>query len=58
LRSKILKRADFCEDEAQNAVNPDGLTSILTKYERKSAFSKRSSDYSLYPKEKADEGSE
>ncbi len=33
LRSKILKSEDFYSDEAQNAVNPDGLTSILTKYE-------------------------
>ena len=33
LRSEILKSADFYSDEAQNTVNPDGLTSILTKYE-------------------------
>jgi len=38
LRSKIFKRADFCSAEAQNAVNPVGLTSILTMVERKSAF--------------------
>ena len=33
LRSKILKSVDFYSYKAQNAVNPDGLTSILTKYE-------------------------
>jgi len=37
--------------KAQNAVNPDGFTSILTRNERKSAFLKRCSDYSLYPTE-------
>ena len=50
MRSKILKSGNFCEAEAQNTVNPDGLTSILTKDERKFTFLKRCSDYSLYPK--------
>ena len=44
-----MKSADFCSVKAQNAVNPDGFTSILTRNERKSAFLKRCPDYSLYP---------
>ncbi len=37
---RIFSIADFWQDEAQNAVNPFGFTSILTKYWRKSAFKK------------------
>ena len=44
-----LKEAYFGAFYPIHSCNPDGLTSILTKFERKSAFSKRSSDYPLYP---------
>jgi len=41
LRSKILKREDFCSTKAQNTGNPVGLPSILTIVGRKSSFLKR-----------------
>jgi hypothetical protein len=50
LRSKILKRADFCSTKAQNAANAVALASILTKGEQESAFLKQGSDYSCYLK--------
>ncbi|MBQ2963275.1 MAG: hypothetical protein IJE14_01310 [Clostridia bacterium] len=48
--SKIFCEADFCHIKAQNAVNPDGFTSILTMRWRKSAPQKTESDYSRHPK--------
>ena len=39
------------QSEAQNAVNPNGLTSILTRQCEKSTLKKRGSDYSRLPKE-------
>ncbi|MBR3816816.1 MAG: hypothetical protein IKJ27_08840, partial [Clostridia bacterium] len=44
--------ADFWQDKTQNAVNPIGFTSILTKYWRKSARKKRGSDYARHPNRK------
>ncbi|HIW86600.1 MAG TPA: hypothetical protein IAA48_08915, partial [Candidatus Eubacterium faecipullorum] len=40
-RSAIFYGADFSSGKAQNAVNPFGLTSILTKHEGKSAHKKQ-----------------
>ncbi|MCQ2441417.1 MAG: hypothetical protein MJ076_05955 [Clostridia bacterium] len=37
-RSQNFKEVDFCLCEAQNAVNPDGFTSILTMQRRKSVL--------------------
>ncbi|MBQ9912804.1 MAG: hypothetical protein IJO73_01100, partial [Clostridia bacterium] len=45
----IFCGADFWQDKAQNAVNPIGFTSILTKCWRKSARKKRGSDYARHP---------
>ncbi|MBR3815444.1 MAG: hypothetical protein IKJ27_01820, partial [Clostridia bacterium] len=45
----IFCGADFWQDKTQNAVNPIGFTSILTKYWRKSARKKRGSDYARHP---------
>ena len=39
--SQIFWGADFLQSEAQNAVNPNGLTSILTRQCEKSTFKKR-----------------
>jgi len=47
--SAIFCGADFWQDKTQNAVNPIGFTSILTKYWQKSARKKRGSDYARYP---------
>ena len=39
--SQIFWGADFLQSEAQNAVNPNGLTSILTRQCEKSTLKKR-----------------
>ncbi|MBQ3005743.1 MAG: hypothetical protein IJD88_07395, partial [Clostridia bacterium] len=44
-------KADFCSGAAQNTANPFGFASILTKDERKSAFTKRCSGLTAHPKE-------
>ena len=45
-----LSCADLVLIKAQNAVNPFGLTSILTKSKGKSATINRGSDYYRYPR--------
>ena len=47
-----LSCADLVLIKAQNAVNPFGLTSILTKSKGKSATINRGSDYYRYPKQR------
>ncbi|MBR3754063.1 MAG: hypothetical protein IKK49_03035 [Clostridia bacterium] len=49
--SQIFCKADFWHIKAQNAVNPDGFTSILTKRWQKSALQKTSLDYTRHPKQ-------
>ena len=49
LRSEILKRADFCSAAAKTQRILYVFASILTKDERKSAFSKRSSGLTAHP---------
>ena len=46
----IVCRFGLNQGKAQNAVNPSGLTSILTKSKGKSATINRGSDYCRYPK--------
>ncbi|MBQ6872827.1 MAG: hypothetical protein IJO24_00800, partial [Clostridia bacterium] len=50
LGRKIFCGSDFWHIKAQNAVNPAGFTSILTKRWRKSAPQKTGSDYTRHLK--------
>ena len=51
LRSQNFVNKGFFDREAQNTANPDGFANILTKDERKSAFTKRCSGLTAHPKE-------